>query len=173
MLVILLDFGRCSRLSWLACEMGERVYWLVNGRNPVGEKEEPKVTGEFDRCGTRAAIAGSSCSLLSVGKSQRSPRASARSQGGHWAFGAHLWRGFASRQRERQRGSLGRSSSSHRIDGKSLRGNNQLLKGLVQAVRAWTADSGLTLAQEFVSEKSNEIIARYITRLRAFDIPTI
>ena len=93
MLVILLDFGRCSRLSWLACEMGERVYWLVNGRNPVGEKEEPKVTGEFDRCGTRAAIAGSSCSLLSVEKSQSSPRASARSQGSHWAFGAHLWGG--------------------------------------------------------------------------------
>ena len=45
------------------------------------------------------------------------------------------------------------------IDGKSLRGSNQLLKGPVQAVSAWAADSGLTLAQEFVNEKSNEITA--------------
>ena len=45
------------------------------------------------------------------------------------------------------------------IDGKALRGSNELLKGAVHAVSAWAADSGVTLAQEFVSEKSNEITA--------------
>ncbi len=45
------------------------------------------------------------------------------------------------------------------IDGKALRGSNELLKGAVHAVSAWAADSGVTLAQEFVAEKSNEITA--------------
>ena len=45
------------------------------------------------------------------------------------------------------------------IDGKALRGSKELLKGAVHAVRAWAADSGVTLAQEFVAEKSNEITA--------------
>ena len=45
------------------------------------------------------------------------------------------------------------------IDGKALRGSNELLKGAVHAVSAWAADSGVTLAQEFVGEKSNEITA--------------
>ena len=74
---------------------GEKGLLVVRGRNPVGENEEPKVTGEFDRCGTGAAFAGRTCSLRSVEKSQRSPRASASSQvgeGGRWAFEAHLWR---------------------------------------------------------------------------------
>lgn len=45
------------------------------------------------------------------------------------------------------------------IDGKALRGSNELLKGAVHAVSAWAVDSGVTLAQEFVGDKSNEITA--------------
>ncbi len=45
------------------------------------------------------------------------------------------------------------------VDGKKLRGSHELLKGAVHAVSAWAADSGVTLAQEFVDEKSNEITA--------------
>lgn len=45
------------------------------------------------------------------------------------------------------------------VDGKKLRGSHELLKGAIHAVSAWAADSGVTLAQEFVSEKSNEITA--------------
>jgi predicted transposase YbfD/YdcC len=45
------------------------------------------------------------------------------------------------------------------VDGKNLRGTNQFLEEAAHTVSAWAADSGLTLAQEFVSEKSNEITA--------------
>lgn len=45
------------------------------------------------------------------------------------------------------------------IDGKSLRGSHELGKGAIHAVSAWAADSGITLAQSFVEDKSNEITA--------------
>ena len=45
------------------------------------------------------------------------------------------------------------------VDGKALRGSHELGKGMAHAVSAWAADTGVTLAQEFVSEKSNEITA--------------
>jgi predicted transposase YbfD/YdcC len=45
------------------------------------------------------------------------------------------------------------------IDGKRLRGSSGPGTEAVHAVSAWAADSGLTLAQEFVAEKSNEIKA--------------
>lgn len=43
------------------------------------------------------------------------------------------------------------------IDGKQLRGSHELLKGAAHAVSAWSAEEGVTLAQKFVAEKSNEI----------------
>jgi len=45
------------------------------------------------------------------------------------------------------------------VDGKQLRGSHELLKGAAHAVSAWSAQEGVTLAQKFVSEKSNEITA--------------
>jgi len=45
------------------------------------------------------------------------------------------------------------------VDGKALRGSHELKKGMDHAVSAWAADTGVTLAQEFVSDKSNEITA--------------
>lgn len=45
------------------------------------------------------------------------------------------------------------------IDGKALRGSREFKKAAAHAVSAWAVDAGLTLAQEFVSEKSNEITA--------------
>ena len=45
------------------------------------------------------------------------------------------------------------------VDGKALRGSHELGKGMDYAVSAWAADTGVTLAQEFVTEKSNEITA--------------
>lgn len=45
------------------------------------------------------------------------------------------------------------------VDGKTLRGSHELRKGAVHAVSAWAAEAGITLAQEFVTEKSNEITA--------------
>lgn len=45
------------------------------------------------------------------------------------------------------------------IDGKTLRGSRGLDSEASHVVSAWAADSGVTLAQEFVSDKSNEITA--------------
>jgi predicted transposase YbfD/YdcC len=45
------------------------------------------------------------------------------------------------------------------VDGKALRGSHELNKNADHAVSAWAADTGMTLAQEFVTEKSNEITA--------------
>ena len=45
------------------------------------------------------------------------------------------------------------------VDGKSLRGSHGLGNTCVHAVSAWAADSGVTLAQEFVGEKTSEIDA--------------
>ena len=45
------------------------------------------------------------------------------------------------------------------IDGKALRGSHEHLKGAHHAVSAWAEDTGITLAQVFVDEKSNEITA--------------
>jgi hypothetical protein len=45
------------------------------------------------------------------------------------------------------------------LDGKRLRGSHGLKTDPVHAVSAWDAECGITLAQEFVSEKSNEIEA--------------
>lgn len=45
------------------------------------------------------------------------------------------------------------------IDGKTLRGSHGLNCEPSHVVSAWAADSGVTLAQEFVGEKSNEITA--------------
>ena len=45
------------------------------------------------------------------------------------------------------------------VDGKTLRGSHELNKGMDHAVSAWAADAGVTLAQEFVDHKSNEITA--------------
>ena len=45
------------------------------------------------------------------------------------------------------------------IDGKALRGSRGLGINHIHAVSAWACDSGLTLAQAFVGEKSNEIKA--------------
>lgn len=45
------------------------------------------------------------------------------------------------------------------LDGKRLRGSHSLKGEAVHAVSAWAAESGVTLAQEFVVEKSNEIEA--------------
>jgi len=45
------------------------------------------------------------------------------------------------------------------VDGKALRGSHELKKGMDHAVSAWAADTGVTLAQEFVRDKSNEITA--------------
>ena len=45
------------------------------------------------------------------------------------------------------------------FDGKALRGSRELGKGMDHAVSAWAADAGVTLAQVFVDDKSNEITA--------------
>jgi predicted transposase YbfD/YdcC len=45
------------------------------------------------------------------------------------------------------------------IDGKSLRGSHGLGVNGSHAVSAWAADAGVTLAQTFVEEKSNELTA--------------
>ena len=45
------------------------------------------------------------------------------------------------------------------IDGKCLRGTNSLKNVKDHAVSAWAAESGVTMGQEFVEEKSNEITA--------------
>lgn len=45
------------------------------------------------------------------------------------------------------------------IDGKALRGSREHLKGAHHAVSAWAEEAGITLAQVFVDEKSNEITA--------------
>ena len=45
------------------------------------------------------------------------------------------------------------------VDGKALRGSREFKKAADHAVSAWAVEEGLTLAQEFVSEKSNEITA--------------
>ncbi len=45
------------------------------------------------------------------------------------------------------------------VDGKALRGSHELKKGMNHAVSAWAADTGVTLAQEFVDDKSSEITA--------------
>jgi predicted transposase YbfD/YdcC len=45
------------------------------------------------------------------------------------------------------------------FDGKALRGSHELGKGMDHAVSAWAADAGVTLAQVFVDDKSNEITA--------------
>lgn len=45
------------------------------------------------------------------------------------------------------------------IDGKVLRGSNTFFKKAVHAVSAWSVEGGVTLAQTFVDEKSNEITA--------------
>ena len=45
------------------------------------------------------------------------------------------------------------------IDGKKLRGSHGLTCEASHAVSAWAADSGITLAQEFVKDKSNELTA--------------
>jgi predicted transposase YbfD/YdcC len=45
------------------------------------------------------------------------------------------------------------------LDGKRLRGSHGLKTDPIHAVSAWVAQSGITLAQEFVGEKSNEIEA--------------
>jgi len=45
------------------------------------------------------------------------------------------------------------------IDGKSLRGSGSLIQKSAHAVSAWAQEARLTLGQEFVSEKSNEITA--------------
>jgi predicted transposase YbfD/YdcC len=45
------------------------------------------------------------------------------------------------------------------IDGKTLRGSHGLNCESSHVVSAWAADSGVTLAQEFVGDKSNEITA--------------
>jgi predicted transposase YbfD/YdcC len=45
------------------------------------------------------------------------------------------------------------------IDGKALRGSRSLGVNHIHAVSAWVCESGLTLAQAFVTEKSNEITA--------------
>lgn len=45
------------------------------------------------------------------------------------------------------------------IDGKSLRGSHGLGVNRSHAVSAWAADAGVTLAQTFVEEKSNELTA--------------
>ena len=45
------------------------------------------------------------------------------------------------------------------IDGKALRGSKTTKESHIHAVSAWACDQGLTLAQAFVQEKSNEITA--------------
>src|SRR6056297_3689294 len=45
------------------------------------------------------------------------------------------------------------------VDGKALRGSHELKQSCAHAVSAWAAESGVTLAQEFVGEKTNEIDA--------------
>jgi len=45
------------------------------------------------------------------------------------------------------------------IDGKALRGSRSKTERHVHAVSAWACESGMTLAQAFVDEKSNEITA--------------
>ncbi len=45
------------------------------------------------------------------------------------------------------------------VDGKQLRGSHDLLTGAAHAVSAWSVEQGVTLAQRFVSAKSNEITA--------------
>jgi len=45
------------------------------------------------------------------------------------------------------------------VDGKALRGSHELGKGMDHAVSAWAAEAGVTLAQQFVDHKSNEITA--------------
>jgi predicted transposase YbfD/YdcC len=45
------------------------------------------------------------------------------------------------------------------VDGKCLRGSHGLKESCAHAVSAWAADSGVTLAQDFVGEKTNEIDA--------------
>jgi predicted transposase YbfD/YdcC len=45
------------------------------------------------------------------------------------------------------------------IDGKALRGSRTKDNGHIHAVSAWACEKGITLAQSFVGEKSNEITA--------------
>lgn len=45
------------------------------------------------------------------------------------------------------------------VDGKCLRGSSSLGKDAAHVVSAWAAEEGLTLAREFVADKSNEITA--------------
>jgi predicted transposase YbfD/YdcC len=45
------------------------------------------------------------------------------------------------------------------IDGKALRGSRTKTESHIHAVSAWACESGITLAQTFVEEKSNEITA--------------
>jgi len=45
------------------------------------------------------------------------------------------------------------------VDGKSLRGSSNTQDKHIHAVSAWACDEGVTLAQNFVNEKSNEITA--------------
>lgn len=45
------------------------------------------------------------------------------------------------------------------VDGKQLRGSHDLLNTTAHAVSAWSVEEGITLAQRFVSTKSNEITA--------------
>ena len=45
------------------------------------------------------------------------------------------------------------------VDGKTLRGSSTLNEDAAHVVSAWAAEEGLTLAREFVSNKSNEITA--------------
>jgi predicted transposase YbfD/YdcC len=45
------------------------------------------------------------------------------------------------------------------VDGKKLCGSHELLEGAAHAVSAWSTEEGVTLAQEFVGDKTNEITA--------------
>lgn len=45
------------------------------------------------------------------------------------------------------------------VDGKTLRGSKTLNEDAAHVVSAWAAEEGLTLAREFVTDKSNEITA--------------
>jgi hypothetical protein len=45
------------------------------------------------------------------------------------------------------------------IDGKALRGTRSGQESHIHAVSAWACEAGITLAQTFVGDKSNEIAA--------------
>ena len=51
------------------------------------------------------------------------------------------------------------ASNQIAVDGKALRGSRNKQESHVHAVSAWACESGITLAQCFVGEKSNEITA--------------